>query len=133
MDELTDEQKAANYMFLLETIDFLNGMEEMMGVNMSEWGVKQIQFIQNIYTCFELQDGLENVNSEIEDFEFRNRAKNASICIQQLMRSIQAMGTFDISTYEVFLHCIKFLVEFTMSEESIDECIALFNKGKMIS
>lgn len=133
MDAFTEEQKSANYMFLLETIEFLNGSEHTIGIDMSEWGIKQVQFIQNIYFCFELENGLENVNPEIDDFEFRQKAKNASIYIKQLMKTIEDWGTFDIPTYESFLHSIKFLVEFSMSEEAVDECISLFNQGKLIS
>lgn len=132
MDQFTEEQKYANYMFLLETIDFLNGKDDYTTIT-SEWGVKQIQFINSIYMCFEMEDGLEHVNAEIEDLEFRNRAKHASLYLQTLMSTIQEWGTFDIETYEHFLYCIKFLVEFSMTETQIDECIELFNKGKMIT
>lgn len=130
MEELNDSQKYANYLFLLDAKQTLEDPSQKHIICTSEWAAKQIQYIQSVYYYYGCY-GLETINEEIEDMEFRTRCTTASACLDNLMTSIDSYGTFDMDTYGAFIRSMHFMIEFVLTENEIDNLTAMFNNNKI--
>jgi hypothetical protein len=97
MDELTDDQKFANYCRLVSTIHFI---EEEHRIT-EDWMEEQKDYIKTIRNVF--AEGFQNLNPEIKTKEFRTTANESETILNNLMMSIQYDKTFKVSQYHSFL------------------------------
>ena len=97
MEELTDDQKFANYCRLINAINYI---EEENRIT-EDWMEDQKKFIEDICEGFSM--GIENVNNEIKDIEFRTTAREAAIILNSLITSIQYDKTFKVSQFHSLL------------------------------
>lgn len=130
MEELDDSQKYANYLFLLDAKETLEDPSQKHIICTSEWATKQIQYIQSVYYYYGSY-GIETINEEIEDMEFRTRCATASASLDTLMTSIDSYGTFDIDTYAIFIRSMHFMIEFVLTESEIDTLTSMFKNNKI--
>lgn len=109
MEDLTDEQKFANYCRLVETIEYI----ESGGRITEDWMEIQKNHIQLIGNFF--VDGFQNLNPEIENKDFRTIGKEADVILNNLLSSIHYNKTFKVGHYNILLN--KILLMFKISYE----------------
>lgn len=97
MEELTDDEKHANYCRLVETIEFI----EKNGRITEDWMEEQKDFIRDIRAYF--SQGIQTLNPEIKEKEFRTIANESEVLLTSLLNSIYFDNTFKIGHYHILL------------------------------
>lgn len=123
MEELSDDQKFANYCRLLEAIEHI----ESGGRITEDWMEAQKEHIERIAVFF--VDGFKSLSPEIKDKEFRTIAQQADTMLTSLLTSIYYDKTFNVGHYNILLN--KILVLFKLTHEfhgSSDELSEFMNK-----
>jgi hypothetical protein len=109
MEDLTDDQKFANYCRLVETIEYI----ESGGRITEDWMECQKTHIHTIASFF--TEGFQNLNPEIKTQEFRKIAKEVDVIMNNLLSSIHYEKTFKVGHYNILLN--KILIMFKLSHE----------------
>lgn len=123
MEDLTDDQKFANYCRLVETIEYI----ESGGRITEDWMEFHKAHIHVIASFF--VDGFQNLNPEIKHKEFRTIAKEVDVIMNNLLSSIQYEKTFKVGHYNILLN--KILTMFKITHEfhgNQDELSDFMNK-----
>jgi len=84
------EEERSNYDMIMEAIAVLD--DENHGFVTSEWVAEHRDFFQMIRDEF---PDLSDVNPEIRDMAFRNKAARAEVCA----RKLESSNYFDVETY----------------------------------
>lgn len=113
MEELSDDQRFANYCRLIQTINYI---EEENRIT-EDWMEKQKKFIDDIREGFSM--GFQNVNDDIKDRQFRTTAQETEVILNSLLTSIQYDKTFKVSQYHSLL--IRILKLFKIANQHYAE------------
>ena len=111
--ELTDEQKHASYINLIETIALLSRGDDLS----DEWIESQIKHVQLIRRCY---PDMSFVNLERQDTLFRSIARQLEVDLECIISQINVFGTLDTPLYLQF--CQNALRLMDMLEE--DDALA---------
>ena len=109
MEDLTDDQKFANYCRLVETIEYI----ESGGRITEDWMEFHKAHIHTIASFF--TEGFQNLSPEIKAQEFRKIAKEVDVIMNNLLSSIHYEKTFKVGHYNILLN--KILIMFKLSHE----------------
>jgi hypothetical protein len=99
-EELSDEQKYANYVRLLNAITHIETHQNLD--KDKSWMEEQKGHIMTIYEIA-FPDGIENTNPEIDDPNFRRLAKDTSKVMNNLVASIENTDTFKVGVFYILL------------------------------
>jgi hypothetical protein len=126
MEELTDDQKHANYCRLIETIGFI----EKNGRITEDWMEEQKKFIKDIREYF--YQGIQTLNPEIKEKEFRTIANESEILLNSLLTCIYFDNTFKIGHYHNLLKRLlrMFVITYEQTSET-DELTDFMQKMRL--
>lgn len=82
---------------------------------------------KHILKYFEMFPRFSMINEEIEDQEFRTKAKNTETLLCYLVDSIQKTNTFNTVHYRMLNEHMIYLCETIFSEDELSECMSMLN------
>jgi hypothetical protein len=115
---MDDEQKYANYIGLVKTIEFL----DKSGRITEDWMETHKQRI------LEYRDWIPNysvINPEVEGHEFRYNCDKVEEMIQYSCDCIRIHKTFDVRVYRAMLSGMKYICDEIMTEAELIQCMEL--------
>jgi hypothetical protein len=115
--ELTDAEKHASYINLIETIAALS-RGDVMDDDWIDAQIDRVRYIRRYYSDMSL------VNIEREDSEFRNIALGLEMNLKVMMSEIDLFGTLDTDTYLEFSQGILRLINMIEEDEDLSNAFA---------
>ena len=119
----SNEQKELNYLYLLETIEEI----EKNLVN-DEWMDDQMDRIKMYRFWIE---NFAMMDPDNRDPEFRIRATQAELCMEQLIEQMIQTSDFEVGTYLTFVKTLKYLSEYYTPKNEVDSLLDMFNNIKI--
>jgi hypothetical protein len=119
----SNEQKELNYLYLLETIEEI----EKNLVN-DEWMDDQMDRIKMYRFWIE---NFAMMDPDNRDPEFRTRATQAELCMEQLIEQMIQTSDFEVGTYLIFVKTLKYLSEYYTPKNEVDSLLDMFNNIKI--
>lgn len=118
----TEEQCQDHYRILVETIEYLLKQRRIT----EDWMEKHKKLIMTYDAYF--SGSFLNINSEINDPNFRNLAVKATTILSELIDSIITRKTFNVRQYLIFNQTIKQMVD-TVNDHHDNFIEAFANMG----
>lgn len=115
---LTDEHRYLNFIQLSKTCEFF----EKWGRVTEDWMAEHKKLI---FTYRHWISDYSDVNSDIEDHEFRFRCSEIERMLNHLCEDINKTGMFDPIVYYGMVCHMKKICEFIFSEDELSECMEL--------
>lgn len=119
----TNEQKELNYLYLLETIEIIE-----KGLVNDDWMDEQMDRIK-MYRYW--IDNFAMMDPDNRDPEFRTRATQAELCMDQLVDQMVQTSDFEVGTYLIFVKTLKYLSEYYTPKNEIDSLLDMFSNIKI--
>jgi len=119
MEEYTEDQKHQNFLDLLASIKTLES-----GRITEDWMEDQKRHIWRYRMWFY---DFSEVNSHNNDLQYRAAASISEECLSKLIDQIKESETFDTFIYHKMMINIKYLVEYYLNHDELEELIKKFN------
>ena len=119
----SNEQKELNYLYLLETIEEI----EKNLIN-DEWMDDQMDRIKMYRFWIE---NFAMMDPDNRDPEFRTRATQAELCMEQLIEQMIQTSDFEVGTYLIFVKTLKYLSEYYTPKNEVDSLLDMFSNIKI--
>ena len=123
--EYTDEEKRTHYQILIDTIQFLSNNGRVT----EDWMEEHKKLIMKYRRAY--MEDMKYVNSEIQDSEFREAAREAEALLSKMVNTIIKQGTFNLQTYLLFCKKINFMVDFVSTYYPESEIESLLSEMKI--
>lgn len=105
-----------NYLRVLETIQTLETNTRLT----EDWYEEHKQHILKYRDYF---SNFGTINQEVEDREFRTKARDIEVILSSLVHEVKSRKLFNVKTYLILNKLLKEIVEFLWSEEDLASMI----------